>query len=85
MKKLKSVFTKRWAGYTLTACIAVLLYETLEHFEVVRPLFEGLKGFFSPIIIGIAIAYLFDPVADDFLREGCSKTSKASPQGTPGE
>ena len=68
MKKLKTIFTERWLGYTATAVIAVLLYEMLEHLDRLKPAFSGIWSFISPIHIGIAIAYLFDPVADDFFE-----------------
>ena len=68
MKKLKTIFTERWLGYTATAVIAVLLYEMLEHLDRLKPAFSGIWSFISPILIGIAIAYLFDPVADDFFE-----------------
>ena len=68
MKKLKTIFTERWLGYTATAVIVVLLYEMLEHLDRLKPAFSGIWSFISPILIGIAIAYLFDPVADDFFE-----------------
>ena len=55
MKKLKTIFTERWLGYTATAVIAVLLYEMLEHLDRLKPAFSGIWSFISPILIGIAI------------------------------
>ena len=76
MNKLKSIFTKKQAGYALTACIAVALYEFLEHFEAMKPFLLSVKAFISPIIIGIAIAYLFDPLADDVFERKLLKNMK---------
>ncbi|MBQ6467578.1 MAG: AI-2E family transporter [Clostridia bacterium] len=76
MNKLKSIFTKKQAGYALTACIAVVLYEFLEHFEAMKPFLLSVKAFLSPIIIGIAIAYLFDPLADDVFERKLLKNMK---------
>ena len=76
MKRIKSFFTKRNTGYLVTACTAVLLYEFLEHLSVFKPFFTGLWSFISPVLIGIAIAYLFDPVADDFFEKRVLKKLK---------
>ena len=76
MNKLKSIFTKKQAGYALTACIAVVLYEFLEHFEAMKPFLLSVKACLSPIIIGIAIAYLFDPLADDVFERKLLKNMK---------
>ncbi|MBR5771887.1 MAG: AI-2E family transporter [Clostridia bacterium] len=76
MNKLKSIFTKKQAGYAVIACIAVVLYEFLEHFEAMKPFLLSVKAFLSPIIIGIAIAYLFDPLADDVFERKLLKNMK---------
>ena len=76
MNRIKSFFTKRNTGYIVTACAAVLLYEFLEHLSVFKPFFTGLWSFISPVLIGIVIAYLFDPVADDFFERRVLKKLK---------
>ena len=76
MSKFRSVFTKRQMGWLITVCIGVLLYEFLEHFADLRPFLNGVKTFISPILIGFAIAYLFDPVADDFFEKKVLKNMK---------
>ena len=76
MNRFRSIFTKKQAGYTVTACIAVILYEFLEHFDAMKPFLGGVRAFISPIIIGFAIAYLFDPVADDFFEKKVLKNIK---------
>lgn len=77
MKRIKSFFTKRNTGYIVTACVAVLLYEFLEHLSSFKPFFAGVWSFLSPVIIGIVIAYLFDPVADDFFERRVLKKMKS--------
>ncbi len=69
MTKLKEFIKKPVVGYTAAACIAVLLYELLEHSSSIGNFFTGIWGFLSPVITGIIIAYLFDPVADDFFEK----------------
>ena len=78
MEKLKNWFQKPWAGYTATACIAVALYELLEHFSAVKTGIGAAWTFLSPIVIGVVIAYLFDPVSEFFKRTVLKKVRKES-------
>lgn len=76
MDKIKSILRKPAAGYTAAACIAVLLYEFLEHLNAFGNAVTWIWSFISPIFIGIVIAYLFDPVADDFFEKKILKKIK---------
>ncbi len=66
MEKVKQWFTKPWVGYAAAACIAVILYEVLEHFSAVKGAFNTVWTFLSPVVTGLVVAYLFDPLARFF-------------------
>ena len=60
---------KKWFGYTIATCSAVLLYAILSH---LGDMFAALGTFFSflrPIISGIIIAYVINPLANFFDRK----------------
>ena len=63
MKIDKGFMEKRWVSYTVATCSAVLLYVLLGNLPgIVR----GLRGAFhyvSPIVLGVVIAYVLDPIA----------------------
>ena len=52
----------RWMPYALAGCTVVLFYLLASH---INYLFIGLRycmGFFSPVLIGIIVAYILDPL-----------------------
>lgn len=60
---------KKWFAYTVATCSAVVLYMLLSH---VGNMFAALGAFFSflrPIITGIIIAYVINPLANFFDRK----------------
>ena len=68
MNRFKKWLDNRWVAYTLAACIAVALFVFLNHLS---PVISGISSFFkaiSPILIGLALAYLLDPIAKFFGR-----------------
>jgi predicted PurR-regulated permease PerM len=75
MERIKKFFSKQFLEYTLAACIAVTLYVILEHFSVFSKGFEFIWSVLSPILIGIIVAYLFNPVAV-FFETGVLKKMK---------
>ncbi len=69
MKLNEKLFKKRWFGYTLATCSAVLVYVILGH---LTEIFRGLGAFFEfiqPVISGIIVAYIFNPCANFFERK----------------
>ncbi len=78
MERIKKFFSKQFAEYTVAACIAVILYVALEHFAVLLKGFSFLWSIISPILIGIAVAYLFNPVANFFETKVFKKLKKKS-------
>lgn len=62
MKFKKNWLDKRWVGYTLAACIAVVLYLFLSHINLLGEAIVAVVGFISPVISGIIITYVIDPL-----------------------
>ena len=65
-KKLEILLAKPWAAYTCATCSAVLLYLILCHFNVITGWVSALWKLLSPVVIGIIVAYLLNPVSDFF-------------------
>ena len=57
---------KRWVSYTIATCSAVVLYMILSH---IGGLFSGIGSlyvFIKPVVSGIIVAYIFNPLANVF-------------------
>lgn len=78
MERIKNWFKKPWVGYACAGCIVVLLYELLEHITAVKAGVNAVWTFLSPIVIGVVVAYLFDPVSEFFKRKVLRKVKKES-------
>ena len=76
MDKVKQWFKRPWVGYAAAACIAVVLYEILEHFAQVKGAVNNALTFLSPVVTGLVVAYLFDPVARFFENKVLKKLKK---------
>lgn len=66
LKKYKHVLRSPWAAYTFAACCAVVLYMVLGHVSVIGRWLQAAWKLLSPVVIGLVIAYLLDPVAGFF-------------------
>lgn len=62
MKRLKELLNERWAAYTFAACSAVILYLTLGHISNIGGVFAKIYALISPVLGGVVIAYLMDPL-----------------------
>lgn len=63
MKLDGKFFKKKWFSYTIATCSAVVLYMILSNFSSI---FDGINSFFGflrPVILGMVIAYIFNPIA----------------------
>ena len=63
MKLDDKFFKKKWFSYTIATCSAVVLYMILSNFSSI---FDGINSFFGflrPVILGMVIAYIFNPIA----------------------
>ncbi|WP_024864564.1 AI-2E family transporter [Butyrivibrio sp. FCS014] len=68
MKLNSNWLKKKWVSYTIATCSAVMLLMILMH---LGDIFRGLIGFFSfikPVLVGIVIAYVINPLANFFDR-----------------
>ena len=70
MKRLKEALTKPWVAYVFSACCAVLLYLFFSNITAVGRGVHAVFHALSPIIIGIVVAYLANPLADFFEKKG---------------
>ena len=78
MDRIKQWFRKPWAGTAAALCLAVILYEVLEHITSVKSGISAALTFLSPIFTGVIVAYLFDPVSEFFKRTLLKKVKKDS-------
>ena len=76
MKKLKELLEKKWFAYTFAASFAVILYVMLTHFEGIGNFFAAFKNVVSPVICGMIIAYLMNPLVNFFERTLYRKAGK---------
>lgn len=70
--KLKKLLEKRWFAYTTGACIAVVLYWLLANLFFIPIIWE----YISPVIWGIFIAYLINPLVSYLEKRIFSKIKK---------
>ena len=62
MRRFKELLEKRWFAYSVATCSAVLLYLVLTHIPVILSGFRYFYGFLRPIVIGLVIAYIINPL-----------------------
>lgn len=63
MNKLTKILEKRWAAYTIAVCSGVLLYVLLVHISPILQWFRSTAKMLSPVVMGLVLAYVVDPVA----------------------
>ncbi len=63
MKLNNKWFKKKWVSYTIATCSAVVLYMLLSNFSTIIDGINSFFSFLSPVILGVVIAYIFNPVA----------------------
>ena len=74
--KLKELLKQKWAAYTIATCSAVALYMILSNIGIFFQWVGGLWTIFSPIVIGLIICYLMNPVSNYFERTIFKKVKK---------
>ena len=80
--KFKEWFKTKLGPYTVAACTAVLFYVILNH---LGDIFGTIGYFFkllSPVLMGIVIAFVIDPLARLFQQTIFSKIKKETPKRT---
>lgn len=68
MKLDRNLPEKRWAAYTIATCSAVLLYVLLGNLPSIVRGFAAFLTYISPVLIGVVIAYVLDPVSKVYQR-----------------
>ena len=59
----KKIRSASWYPYAIAACIAVTLYVVLAHAGTIYRGVRKVTGYFSPVVVAIALAYLMNPLA----------------------
>ena len=78
MKISEKWFKRKWVSYTIATCSAVILFMILSNLDGIFSGFSSLYGFIRPIVTGIVIAYVFNPVAKLFESKVFKKVKKES-------
>ncbi len=66
MKKLKELLEKNWFAYTFAICCGVILFVVLTHMSGIGGVIEAIQEVVSPILCGIVMAYLMNPISNFF-------------------
>lgn len=78
MKWYERLKDKPWWSLTVALCIAVILYFLLQHLGSFWNLIKSIFRIISPLIVGLVIAYIIDPLVRLFERTLFSKTKNRS-------
>ena len=54
---------KKWVSYTIATCSAVVLYMILSNLSSISAGLGSVYSFFKPVVMGLIIAYIFNPVS----------------------
>lgn len=57
---------KKWVSYTIATCSAVILYMLLSNIDSISEGFSSFYSFMRPVVTGLIIAYIFNPVSKLF-------------------
>ncbi len=68
MKFDKNWLNRRWVDYTIAACIAVAFFLFLSNIDIIFSGFLRFFVFLKPVLAGIMIAYVLDPLVTLFER-----------------
>ena len=64
--KLRKVLERPWAAYTFAVCSGVLLFLFLSNLSVLLDILRGFYHVVYPVLTGIVIAYVLDPLVKFF-------------------
>jgi predicted PurR-regulated permease PerM len=64
---------KKWVPYTVATCSAVILYFVLSHIGGMLGFVSAFFAIIKPIIMGVVVAYIFNPLANLFDRKVLAK------------
>ncbi len=69
MRLFKKWIKKKWVPYTIATCSAVVLFLLLSHLGNIWGAVSSFFGIIKPIILGMVVAYIFNPLANLFDRK----------------
>jgi len=73
MKFNKKFFKQKWVSYTIATCSAVVLYLLLSNQGFLLGAMSAVFKIVKPVISGIIVAYIFNPLANLFDRKVFNK------------
>ncbi|MBE5823786.1 MAG: AI-2E family transporter [Butyrivibrio sp.] len=73
MKFNKKFFKQKWVSYTIATCSAVVLYLLLSNQGLLLGALSAVFKIVKPVISGIIVAYIFNPLANLFHRKVFNK------------
>ncbi|WP_026504608.1 AI-2E family transporter [Butyrivibrio sp. NC3005] len=69
---------QNWFQYAVALCIAILFYTIINNIDGIQDCFSVLYGFISPVVLGVIIAYLLNPVMSFYERTIFSRLKQQS-------
>ncbi len=63
MKSFFRSLDPKWKTYSVAACVAILFYVVITHPALILSYLGRFLRFFGPVILGVVIAYIVDPLA----------------------
>ncbi len=66
MKFFKHLTKKKWFSYSIATCSAVVLYMIMSNFSNIAQGFSSLYGYIKPVVSGLIVAYVFNPLSKVF-------------------
>ena len=78
MKRFRDFLEKKWFAYTFAACTAVLFYLLLSHLGVFFYAIGTFIGYLKPVIGGVVIAYILNPLMKLFENRVCDGIRRAN-------
>jgi len=66
--RLNNLRNKKWYPNAVAACIAVTLFVVLTHLGSISKALRTVTGYFSPVFLGLVLAYLINPLARMYQR-----------------
>ena len=72
----KSILRSRWLQMTLSLCTVVLLYLFISHIHLLVSGLGSFVSFISPVLTGLVLAYILNPLSNVFEERVFSKIQK---------
>ncbi|MCR5179091.1 MAG: AI-2E family transporter [Lachnospiraceae bacterium] len=76
MKFIDELKKKPWANAAIAACIAILFYVVITHLYIFAKGLSIVYGWIRPLVIGLVLAYVLNPLANFFEKSLFGKVKK---------